>query len=101
MSDKFGWLRGVLMVSPVPRRVMSRSLTGGVKGEMRRKLVFLCHCVCMCARACKCVSVPILLLSPIRKSWKEGWSGRTDGDGTRESDYGSDEARRLSSRRMC
>lgn len=62
MSDKFRWLRGVLMVSPVPRRVMSRSLTGSVKGEMRRKLVFLRHCVraqmraCLCACVCVCAN---------------------------------------------
>lgn len=65
MSDKFRWLRGVLMVSPVPHRVMSRSLTGSVKQEMRRKLVFLCHCVCV--RVPVCVCVPILLLDQIRK----------------------------------
>lgn len=59
MSDKFRWLRGVLMVSPVPLRVMSRSLTGSVKGEMRKKLVFLCHCARVRAymRACVCTSV--------------------------------------------
>lgn len=32
MSDKFRRLRGVLIASPVPRCVMSCSLTGGVRG---------------------------------------------------------------------
>lgn len=31
MSDKFGWVRGVLMVSRAPRCVMSCSLTGSVR----------------------------------------------------------------------
>lgn len=37
------------MVSPAPRRVMSSSLTGGVRrGEMKQKVVFLCG---FCVRA--------------------------------------------------
>lgn len=58
MSDKFGWLRGVLMVSPVPRRVMSCSLTVSVRGEKRRNLVFLCQLlVCVLAQVPVCVCV--------------------------------------------
>lgn len=53
MSDKFRRLRGVLMVSPVPCRVMSCSLTGSVRrgDETETSIPLWLLCVCVCADA--------------------------------------------------
>lgn len=59
MSDKFQRLRGVLIISPVPRCVMSCSVTGSVRrrDETETSIPLRVPCVC----------VPTLLLNGVCK----------------------------------